>query len=69
MKPFIARYEEKPIYNQDALFKLKYDPKLEMSVIDNCVLPRKSFQQVVQMTGSYFTRAEGDPTSDESTDR
>jgi len=56
----IAKFEEPPI---------RYDPASEIMVLMVQGEPAIEHLNAIRATGSIITRADGDPTMDESTDR
>jgi hypothetical protein len=70
MVPFVAKFRSPAPEVSEALTSLSYDPVSDCSILQrdrSRVI--ESDLHVLELSGSFCTRAANDPTSDESTDR
>jgi len=70
MKPFVAKFGISNLPNASRSPEVKYDIEREsVMLVGSSTLAIESREDLRENTGSFCTRAQADPTSDEASDR
>jgi hypothetical protein len=70
MRPFIVKYASEPARSDEAPTKVEYSVTVESTVVAGTSYPVVNDRLIaIELSGSLVTQAQGDPTTDEPTDR